>query len=72
MNEPYSEGNEKMTLSSWVCESIAQTPQNNQAMSRQLDTSVLFVGATILGKSNNIQNISLLQDSVLGRGVLAQ
>ena len=48
-------------LSSWVCESIAQTPQNNRAMSRWLDASVLFVGANILGKSNNIQNISLLQ-----------
>ena len=30
-------------------------------MSRQPDASVLFVGANILGKSNNIQNISLLQ-----------
>ena len=50
-----------ITVSSWVCESITQTPQNNQAVSRQLDASVLFVGANILGKSNNIQNISLLQ-----------
>ena len=30
-------------------------------MSRWPDTSVLFVGANILEKSNNIQNISLLQ-----------
>ena len=58
-----------ISLSSWVCESIAQTPQNNWAMSRQPDASVLFIGANILGKSNNIQNISLLQDSVLAEGV---
>ena len=36
-------------LSSWVCESTAQTPQHNQAMSRQPDTCVLFVGANIPG-----------------------
>ena len=50
-----------LTVSSWVCESIAQTPQNNWAVSRQTDASVLFVGANIVGKSNNIQNIPLLQ-----------
>ena len=59
-------------LSSWVCKSIAQTSQNNQAMSRQPDTSVLFIGANILGKSNNFQNISLLQGFCFERWVLAQ
>ena len=43
------DGESASTLSSWVCESIAQTPQNNQAMSRRSDTSVLFVGANIPG-----------------------
>ena len=59
-------------LSSWVCESIAQTPQNNQAMSRWPDTSVLFSGVNILGNPTISRIFLCSKDSVFRRGVVAQ